>query len=117
MRSFGGTTGRREGGPYDNRVTGSDMAKTKDDAKRAVCEAIDRQANKIIELGETIFHHPETGFREVKTSTLVAEAMGEIGLSPQTGLALTGVKGRLAGGRAGPRLAIVGELDSLRTSD
>jgi amidohydrolase len=93
------------------------MAVTKEEAKRAVCEAIDRHANEIIELGETIFHHPETGFREVKTAKLVAEKMGEIGLQPQTGLALTGVKGRLAGGRPGPSLAIIGELDSLRTSD
>ena len=90
---------------------------SKDELKRAVCEAIDRRADAIIELGETILRHPETGFNEVKTAALVAERMGAIGLTPRTGLALTGVKGRLTGREPGPRLAIIGELDSLRTSE
>ena len=35
------------------------MAMTdKHELKRAVCEAIDRHSNEIIELGETILHHP-----------------------------------------------------------
>ena len=89
----------------------------KDELKRVVCEAIDRHGNEIIELGETILHHPETGFNEDKTAALVAERMRALGLEPQTGLALTGVKGRLKGKVSGPRLAFIGELDSLRTSD
>ena len=90
---------------------------TKEQLKQQVCEAIDRQSNEIIELGETILHHPETGFNERKTSALVAERMQQIGLGPETGLALTGVKGRIRGKSPGPRLAFIGELDSLRTSD
>ncbi|MGA8496446.1 MAG: hypothetical protein WB764_13270, partial [Xanthobacteraceae bacterium] len=89
----------------------------KDDLKRAACEAIDRRAAMIIDLGETILHHPETGFNETKTATLVARQMRALGLEPRAGLALTGVKGRLAGHLPGPRLALIGELDSLRTSD
>ncbi len=89
----------------------------KGDLKRAVCEAIDRNGNAIIEIGERILHHPETGFNEDKTAAIVAEQMRILGLEPQTGLALTGVKGRLKGRISGPRLALVGELDSLRTSD
>ena len=45
----------------------------KEELKQAVCEAIDRHGNEIIELGETILHHPETGFNEGKTAALVAE--------------------------------------------
>jgi amidohydrolase len=90
---------------------------SKDELKLAVCEAIDRRADAIIELGETILRHPETGFNEVKTAALVAERMHALGLAPRTGLALTGVKGRLAGSATGPRLAVIGELDSLRTSE
>lgn len=90
---------------------------SRDELKRAVCEAIDRQGNEIIELGERILHHPETGFNEDKTAAPVADKMRELGLEPQTGLALTGVKGRLRGRHPGPRLAVIGELDSLRTSD
>jgi len=90
---------------------------TKEQLKQAVCEAIDRHGNEIIELGETILHHPETGFNEGKTAAIVADKMRQIGLAPETGLALTGVKGRLRGTTPGPRLAFIGELDSLRTSD
>jgi amidohydrolase len=93
------------------------MSSSKDDLKRAVCEAIDRRADAIVELGETILRHPETGFNEVKTAALVAERMHALGLAPRAGLALTGVKGRLAGSATGPRLAVIGELDSLRTSE
>src|ERR1700681_91354 len=89
----------------------------KESLKQAVCEAIDRHGNEIIELGERILHHPETGFNEERTSALVAERMAALGLMPQTGLALTGVKGRIRGRAPGPCLALIGELDSLRTSD
>src|SRR5260370_25945643 len=84
--------------------------------KRAVGETIDRHADTIIDLGETILRHPETGFNEVRTAALVADQMRALGLVPRTGLALTGVKGRLAGGAPGPRRAFIGELDNLPSS-
>ena len=90
---------------------------SKDELKRAVCEAIDRRADAIIDLGETILRHPETGFNEAKTAALVARQMATLGLRPRTGLALTGVQGRLSRGMGGPRVALIAELDSLRTSD
>ena len=65
--------------------------RSKDQLKRAVCETIDRRADTIIDLGETILRHPETGFNEVKTAALVADQMTALGLAPRTGLALTGV--------------------------
>jgi amidohydrolase len=89
----------------------------RDALKRAVCEAIDRRAEAIIGFGETILRNPETGFNESKTAALVAGRMAALGLAPRAGLALTGVQARLAGRRPGPRLALIAELDSLRTSD
>jgi metal-dependent amidase/aminoacylase/carboxypeptidase family protein len=89
----------------------------KEALKQAVCEAIDRHAEAIIDLGEEILRGPETGFNEAKTAALVARQMDRLGLAPHTGLALTGVKSRFAGCAPGPRLALIGELDSLRTSD
>ena len=90
---------------------------SKEELKRLVCEAVDRHADAIIDLGETILRNPETGFNEAKTAALVAQRMSALGLVPRTGLAVTGVKGRLAGCAPGPRLAFIGELDSLRTSE
>jgi metal-dependent amidase/aminoacylase/carboxypeptidase family protein len=60
---------------------------SKDELKRTVCEAIDRHADAIIDLGETILRNPETGFNEVKTAALVAERMSALGLAPGTGAA------------------------------
>ncbi len=90
---------------------------SKEALKQAVCAAIDARQAEIVRIGETILHHPETGFREVDTARLVAGQMERLGLRPQTGLALTGVKGRLPAGKPGPTLAILGELDSLRVSE
>src|SRR5215469_5581938 len=90
---------------------------SKDELKRAVCDAIDHHADTIIDLGETILRNPETGFNEIKTAALVAQRITAMGLQPNTHLALTGVTRWLAGANPGPRLAFIGELDSLRTSD
>src|ERR1700731_5344860 len=83
---------------------------SKDQLKRAVCEAIDRHTDTIIDLGETILRNPETGFNEVKTAALVAQRMSALGLEPRSGLALTGVKGRLARGTPRPRLPFFREV-------
>lgn len=85
--------------------------------KERVCEIIDEHAGEIEQIGDLILKNPETGFKEVRTAGLVSERMKELGLDPQTGLALTGVKGSLSCGKPGPRIAIIGELDSQRTPD
>jgi len=83
------------------------------DVKRAVCEAIDRQSEKIVTVGETIRKSLELGFKEFKTSRLVEETMREIGLQPKGGLAITGVRGEARGKTDGPTFALLGELDGL----
>jgi amidohydrolase len=90
---------------------------TKDELKRQVCEAVDRRAEQITGIGETIRRNPELGFKEIKTARLVEQTLKELGLSPQTGLAMTGVRATLTGGKAGPTLALLGELDGLVVSD
>ncbi|MEK7444643.1 MAG: amidohydrolase [candidate division NC10 bacterium] len=86
---------------------------TRDDVKRSVCEAIDRRAEKIIAVGETIRRNPELGFKEFKSARLVEETMREIGLSPRGGLAVTGVRAEQRGAKDGPTFALLGELDGL----
>jgi metal-dependent amidase/aminoacylase/carboxypeptidase family protein len=66
---------------------------TLDDVKRAVCEAIERQSEKIVTVGETIRKNPELGFKEFKTSRLVEYTRREKGLAPKGGLGITGVRG------------------------
>ena len=86
---------------------------SRDELKRRVFAQIDAHADEIINVSKTILGHPEPGFREVKTSKVVAEQFKRLGIQHRTGLALTGVKGVLKGGSSGPSVAVIGELDSL----
>jgi amidohydrolase len=90
---------------------------SKDEVKRQICEAIDRRAEQIVDIGETIRRNPELGFKEIKTARLVEQTFKELGLTPQTGLALTGVRAAIDGAKEGPALALLGELDGLVVSD
>jgi len=87
----------------------SDIAET----KRLICEEIDRRGDEIIDIAETVLAHPEPGFRETRTATVVADRFRSLGMTPAEAIALTGVKARLETGRAGPNIAVMGELDSL----
>ena len=90
---------------------------SKADLKRRAFDEIDARADEIVNLAKTILKNPEPGFRETKTSGLVASKLAEIGIPFRAGLALTGIRAELIGGSAGPALAILGELDSLIVSD
>ena len=82
--------------------------------KKRVFETIDGRADEIIAIGEKIRRHPELGFKEVRTSSLVEETFTRLGLSPKAGLALTGVRAEVTGrAGSGPTLALLGELDAL----
>lgn len=89
---------------------------SKEDLKRQVCEAIERRADALIGLGETIRHQPELGFKEFKTAALVAKTFQEINVPHRTELAITGVKAELKGAKPGPTVALLGELDALVVS-
>ena len=86
---------------------------SKDDLKRQAFQEIDNRSDEIVNLAKTILQNPEPGFRETRTSALVARKFAELGVPFRAGLALTGIRMDLIGGTAGPALAILGELDSL----
>src|SRR5262245_60973798 len=87
---------------------------TRDELKQRIYQAIDQRADEIIGLGEEIRRNPELGFKEVKTARLVEGTFKKLGLTPRSGLALTGVRADVRG-RAGdgPTFAVLGELDAL----
>lgn len=88
-----------------------------EELKARVCDAIDRQAERIAAVSDDIMRHPESGFREHATARRVAEQLREMGVPFREGLAGTGVKGRLRGRSSAHTVAVVGELDSLLISD
>ena len=74
---------------------------------------IDSRAGEIIGISRSILDNPEPGFREVKTSALVAATLKGMGVSIRENIALTGIKGEIRGEGNGPSVAVIGELDSL----
>src|SRR5690242_7413192 len=96
------------------RIARGGAAMTRNELKQRVYDAIDKRAEEIVGLGEQIGKNPELGFKEVKTARLVEETFGRLGLSPKSGLALTGVRADVAGrAGSGPTFALLGELDAL----
>jgi len=60
------------------------------------------------------FHsHPELGFRERRTSEIIARELTNLGLEVQTGVAETGVVALLSGNKPGPVVLIRADMDAL----
>lgn len=81
--------------------------------KNKVYAAMDGIAGEIEAFVRDIGTHAELGFFETRTAAKTAEFMKSLGLPVEEGLALTGVEGLLDTGNAGPKLAVMGELDSV----
>jgi len=60
-----------------------------------------------------IHAHPELGFAEHRTSSLIAEALREIGLEVHTGIGGTGVVGVLRAGSSDRKIALRADMDAL----
>ena len=85
-----------------------------DSLKTQVCKTIDDARDRIVGIGEGIMDTPELGFKEHRTADRVKQTLEDLGLEFQQGLAITGVKAVLRGGKPGPTVALMGELDALQ---
>ena len=86
----------------------------KNELKKQASATIDAHKDEIIGIAKEVLTTPEPGFSEIKTSRLFQSKFDQLGITHKDGLAITGVKGRITGGGGdGPRVAIIGELDSL----
>ena len=83
------------------------------EARNRAFAAIDTHADSLTALSKSVLQEPETGFREFKTAEKVETWMRSAGLSPRTGVAVTGVVAKVDTGRPGPHVAVMGELDGL----
>ncbi|CAM2919770.1 amidohydrolase [Hathewaya histolytica] len=81
--------------------------------KQRVIEEIDKNRDKIINLGRDIYSEPELGYEEVNTTKKVSKVFKELGCNVEENIAVTGCRARI-GSSNGPRLAIMGELDCIR---
>ena len=73
-------------------------------------------SGELVRLRRDIHQHPELGFQEFRTSTLVADTLVEIGIEPQTGIGRTGIVAQIGNGN-GPTIAIRADMDALPISE
>ncbi|MEK7291673.1 MAG: M20 family metallopeptidase [Planctomycetota bacterium] len=67
----------------------------------------------IIKMRRDFHKHPETGFAEIRTSSVIAEELKRLGLYVQTGIAKTGVVGTLEVDGASSTVAFRADMDAL----
>jgi amidohydrolase len=85
----------------------------KEDFKKRVTEEINNYKDKLQELALKLLACPELGFKEQKTAGYLKEELEKLGLIIDDPVALTGFKGSFKTGKKGPKVAILGELDSI----
>ena len=86
---------------------------TKQELKAQVCAKIDKESDRIINIGRKIFENPEMGYREFKTAELVKKEFDRLNIPYRDRLAVTGVKANLKGKDSKARVAIIGEMDAV----
>lgn len=81
--------------------------------KSLFSSTVNKRSDELERIARDILDHPESGYREVRTSKLVANWFRENGFEVQTGIAKTAVIATLDTGKPGPHISVMGELDSL----
>lgn len=90
----------------------------KEELKQQVCLAIANRKADIKAIAEAIWAEPELGYKEHKTAKKVEQTFEKLGVPYKNKLALTGVKGRLKGGKGSKySIAVIGELDAIICAD
>lgn len=81
--------------------------------KEKVIKAIDDNRELILKAGKEIYTTPELGYKEFKTTEATAKFLKDLGLEVEENIAVTGCKTTINGGKPGPNVAILGELDAI----
>lgn len=75
---------------------------------------VDQAEPMVIEWRRHVHQNPELAFEEVETAAYIADALRNMkGMDVQTGIAKTGIKAVLKGGRPGPVVALRADMDGL----
>ncbi|MBR5543637.1 MAG: amidohydrolase [Oscillospiraceae bacterium] len=76
-------------------------------------EAVEKHKQLILDTERFIWEHPETGYKEFKTSAYMAETFRKLGYDITEADGITGFYTVIDTGRPGPEVLILGELDSI----
>jgi amidohydrolase len=77
------------------------------------CAEAHALASQLSSWRRDLHRNPELGFREYRTSAMVARHLMELGCEVRTGIAQTGVLGLLKGERPGPTVMLRADMDAL----
>ena len=80
---------------------------------QTVSLAVEKHRDLILSAERYIWNHPETGYREVKTSKYMEDAFEALGYTLVRAEGITGFYTVLDTGREGPEVLILGELDAV----
>ncbi len=80
---------------------------------KKIIQLISEYENDVIELRHWFHENAELSNREFKTAKRIEQELIKIGLTPQTGIAKTGVVAVLEGGSPGPVVALRADIDGL----
>lgn len=89
----------------------------KQELKKRIIEAIDTNRASIIGAGREIYSTPELGYKEVESTKTAVNFLKDLGLEVEENIAVTGCRARLNEEAKGPKIAILGELDSVAVAD
>lgn len=89
----------------------------KEEIKKKIIEVINDNRSKIIEIIEEIYKNPELGYKEEKTTGIIAKAFSNLEINFKEHENLTGINALLKMGNPGPTIAVLGELDAVICSE
>ncbi len=78
-----------------------------------IAKAVDKHRQLILDAERYMWKHPETGYKEFKTSAYMAEQFEKLGYKLTYAEGITGFTTEIDTGREGPTLLIMAELDSI----
>lgn len=89
------------------------MAASKEELKKRACDAIERNRDKIIAIGESVFEEPELGYKEFKTAEKIKNIFDELGIQYEDQIAVTGIIAPLKGKESKIKVSVMGEMDAV----
>ena len=78
-----------------------------------ISKAVESYKNLILEVERFVWAHPETGYREVVTSSYLAEQFQKLGYDLTFAGGIPGFYTVVDTGRPGPEILVLGEIDSI----
>jgi amidohydrolase len=85
--------------------------------KTKAMQHVDAVEEQVIEWRHHFHQYPELSNREFETAKRIEKELRRLGLEVETGVAHTGVVGRLKGGKPGPTVALRADMDALPVTE